>query len=84
MNSSNSTANPQKHAVITFEALEEESPIRNGKEMSLNHRRYPSGTSIELQRQQRRRMMFHLLGWFMVVVMIALAGLFVYYFIGKR
>lgn len=89
--SSSINYNSQKHAVITIEALEEESVFnQKGKEITANlsaaHRRYPSGPSAELQRQQRRRMMIHIIGWFIVVLMVVLAGLLVYYLLigGKK
>lgn len=74
----------KKHAIITFEPLDDPETGRKSSPFSTGgHGRYASGPSAELQRQQRKRLLYHILGWLVVLVMIALAVLLVYYLIGR-
>ncbi len=84
--SSSSNSPAKTHAIITLEPLKDED-LESGKH-SLNflatNRTYHSGPSAELQRQQRRRLMIHIFGWFLVVLLMALAALIVYFIISRK
>lgn len=84
MNSASSSPS-KKHAVITIEPLNkdlESAKMFSGQ--SNSRRPYPSDSLVELQRQQRRRLIIHIFGWFMIILMVALAGCAVYYVIRKK
>ena len=80
----------KKHAVITIEPLLDDKLTstdqskKSGKLFSNSPSSLappPAGPSAELQRQQRRRLIIHFLGWVLMAVMIILAGVLVYFLI---
>ena len=82
--SSNSYSSPKKHVTITLEPLKDEDLESGKRPFLMTNRAYPSGPSAELQRQQRRSLMIHIFGWFLVVLLMALAGLVVYFIINRK
>ena len=76
-----------KHAVITIEPLLDEKSSsdkskKSGKLFTIRPASFsPTGPSAELQRQQRRRLFIHFLGWLLMAVSIIVAALLVYFFI---
>ena len=77
----------KKHVVITIEPLLDDkmNTSKSGKQLFSNSPTSllppPVGPSAELQRQQRRRLLIHLLGWILMAVMVIFAGFLVYFFI---
>lgn len=83
--SSHSASTAQlKHAVITLEPLSPSEELKFASSSTPNYssnRNYSTGPSVELHRQHRRRLLIHLFGWFVVIIIVLLIGYVTFYFI---